>query len=174
MAIGKKKFYDVEIPILNSNASIFASSPEEVEGKLMKYDLTRVLRGKNLVATLSIKRENEKLIAVIKSMVIQPSYIVKMIRKGISYIEDSFVCKLKEGKLRVKPFLITRVKVHRRVRTVLRNKCKEIIEYFAKDKTQDEFFSEVIYGRLQKNLSIQLKKIYPLSLCEIRAVGKEK
>ncbi len=170
----RKKFYDVEIPGLNSSVSVLASSPEELNNKMIKYDLTRILRGKNLVATLIIKNDNGKLSSEFKSIKIVHSYIAKLMRPRISYIEDSFVCNAQDSKIRVKPFLLTRKKVHRKIKTSLRNKCRELIEGLAKNKTRDEFCIDVIFGKLQRQLIPQLKRIYPLALCEIRMVEVEK
>jgi ribosomal protein S3AE len=35
-------------------------------------------------------------------------------------------------------------------------------------KTSLELFSDIMVGKIQKELSLKLKKIYPLALCEIR------
>ena len=41
---------------------------------------------------------------------------------------------------------------------------------YCKTKTNDELFEEILSGKLQRELSIKLKKVYPLSLCEIRVL----
>jgi len=170
----RKKFYDVEIPGLNSSVSVLAFSPEELENKMIKYDLTRILRGKNLVATLIIKNEAGSLKSEFKSLKITAPYIAKLMRTRVSYVEDSFLCNAKDSKIRIKPFLLTRKKVHRRVRTALRDKCRESIAELAKNRTKEEFFSEVISSKIQRQIIPKLKKIYPLSLCEIRVIEVEK
>ena len=45
---------------------------------------------------------------------------------------------------------------------------------YVKDKKCEEVFDEIIKNQLQKPLSLKLKKIYPLSLCEIRILEIEK
>ena len=89
-------------------------------------------------------------------------------RKGTNYVEDSFDTECKNSGLKIKPFLITRRKVSRAVRKALREKAREELIGYVKDKTSDELFEEVIRNQLQKPLSLKLKKIYPLALCEIR------
>ena len=170
----KKKFFSVDLPFLNVSVSILAYSQQELVGKIIKYDLTRILRGKNVEATLVIKKENEKLIAEFKSLCFLQSYLTQAVGKGISYVEDSFVCKSKDASLRIKPFMLTRKKVHRRVKKALRVKAREFIEEFAAQHNSSEIFDAIIKARLQKELSAKLKKIYPLSLCEIRVIKKEK
>jgi len=97
-----------------------------------------------------------------------------MMRNNISYVEDSFKCNTKDGMLRIKPYLLTRKRVHRSVRKALRNKTFEFVNEFCADKTRDEVFSSIISSLLQKTLSLKLKKIYPLAMCEMRVVELEK
>ena len=89
-------------------------------------------------------------------------------------MEDSFSVNCKDAQLRVKPFLITRRKVSRAVRKALRVKAKEELIEYIKDKTSEILFDDLVKNKLQKPLSLKLKKIYPLSLCEIRVFELEK
>ena len=41
-------------------------------------------------------------------------------------------------------------------------------------KKAEEIFDDILKGNIQKPLSMKLKKIYPLSLCEIRILKIEK
>ena len=96
-----------------------------------------------------------------------------MVRKGTNYVEDSFSAKCKDETLRIKPFLITRRKVSRAVRKALREKAREELTNYVKDKKSEDVFNDVMQNQLQKPLSLKLKKIYPLSLCEIRILQVE-
>jgi len=93
-----------------------------------------------------------------------------MIRKRISYVEDSISAPSQESLLKIKPFLITRKRISRVVKKTLRNKCKNWIEDYMAEKKDSEIFSEILSNKLQKPLSLVLKKTYPLSLCEIRVL----
>ena len=53
----KKKFFDVKVPLTSSKASVYAFSPEEIEGKIIKIDLTRSLRGKSFDLKSRVKNE---------------------------------------------------------------------------------------------------------------------
>jgi len=164
----RKKFIEVEIPLTRSNIELIGSSPEDVENKTIKLDLTRQLKGKSIEATVKIKLEKGKPVAYPIKVKLMPYFIRRMIRKRISYIEDSFETPSQESMLRVKPFLITRKKVSRVVRKTIRNKCKNWIEDYIAERKDNEIFSEILSNQLQKPLSLVLKKTYPLSLCEIR------
>ena len=95
-------------------------------------------------------------------------------RKGTNYVEDSFSTDCKDARIRIKPFLITRRKVSRAVRKALREKTKDELIKYVKTKDSSRLFEEVLKNQLQKELSLKLKKIYPLSLCEIRTLKVEK
>jgi len=91
-----------------------------------------------------------------------------MIHSGISYVEDSFKAETLDSEVIIKPFLITRKKVSRAIKKTLRNSTKNWIVDYLKTKNDYDIFSEILSNQLQKALSIRLKKIYPLAICEIR------
>ena len=166
----KKRFYDVEMPIINKQTQMQAYELPELEGRFLKYDLTRMLKGKSMMLTLKVKIEDNNAIANPKKIVLMPYFLRRMIRKGTNYVEDSFKAVCQDAELIIKPFLITRRKVSRAVRNALRIKAKEELMNYVKDKSAEELFDEVLKNQIQRPLSQKLKKIYPLSLCEIRVL----
>jgi ribosomal protein S3AE len=166
-----KKLTEIKIPLLDMSINV-AGALEGLDGRGIKIDLTRMLKGKSMEATFILDAKEQK--ANPKKLVLLPFYILRVMRKGTSYVEDSFSCKSKTAMLRIKPFLITRKKVSRSIRKALREKAREFIKSFCEDKTIEEIFSDVLSARLQKELALKLKKIYPLAVCEIRVVEKEK
>ncbi len=173
MAI-KRKIFEIEIPMLDSSVNAGATNIQELDNKTVKIDLTRQLRGKSIEAVFAISVRDNKAYAHCTRLTLLPFYIRRAMRNRISYVEDSFVCSTKDAPLRIKPFLITRRKVFRSIRKSLRDNCREFIISFCNDKPSEEVFKEMISGRLQKELSVKLKKIYPLSFCEIRICKLEK
>lgn len=170
----KKKIFDVSLEIIGIEVPVFASTQEELVGRVIRYDLTKLLKGKNCEMKFRIIKKDNSLIGIAESFLIYPSFIRKMIGRKVSIVEDSFVTKCQDTFLRVKPFLITRRKVHRSVRKALREKAKElIVKHFSK-LTREKAFQEVLSSHLQKMLAKKLKKIYPLSVCEIRVMKVEK
>ncbi|MEK6859299.1 MAG: hypothetical protein AABX54_00650 [Nanoarchaeota archaeon] len=164
----RRKFIDVEIPLTRSKTELIANSSKELENKTLNLDLTRQLKGKSVDAVFKIRLENDKPVAHPIKVKLMPYFIRRMIRKRISYIEDSFITPSQESMLIIKPFLITRNKVSRAIRKTLRNKCKNWLEDYISERKDNEIFNELLSNRLQKPLSLYLKKTYPLSLCEIR------
>ena len=176
MAIAKRKkrFFDVDMPLLKKETQLQAYELKELGGRLIIYDLTRLLKGKSLIIKLKVKVEGDKAPSVPKEIKLLPYHIRRMMRKGTNSVEDSFSAECKDAKIRIKPFLITRRKVSRAIRKALREKAKEEILDYVKDKSYEKIFDDVLKNSLQKTLSIKLKKIYPLSLCEIRILTVEK
>lgn len=170
----KKKFFDVEMPLINKQTQIFAFELSELEGKYIKYDLTRILRGKSILMQFKVQVKDNKAIALPRGALLMPYFLRRMIRKGTDYVEDSFITDCKDASLKIKPFLITRRKVSKRVRRGLREKAKQEVIKYLKDKPAQRIFEEILKNKMQKELSLLLKKIYPLALCEIRSIEIEK
>jgi len=164
----RKKFIEAEIPLTNLKIELIGNSPEDLKDKTIKLDLTRQLKGKSVEALVKIKIKEDKAIAYPIKIKLMPYFIRRMIRKRISYIENSFETPSQESILRIKPFLITRKRVSRAVRKTLRNKTKNWIEDYIAEKKDEEIFNEILSNKMQRPLSLMLKKTYPLSLCEIR------
>jgi len=163
----RKKYIEVQVPFLDSTIRVLGT-PEELHNKTIKLDLTRKLRGKGLTIRLRIFNQKGKLVAIPNNMELATSYIRRMMRKRTDYVEDSFQAKCADIRVKVKPLLITRKKVSRAVRKNLRNTAREVITEYIKEKNYVEVCDGILDGTFQKTLLPRLKKIYPLSFCDIR------
>jgi ribosomal protein S3AE len=170
----KKKFFDVEISALRTSIKLMAYTIEELDNRNVKLDLTRMLRGQSIEALIKVKVGDGKASGKIIRLSVLGFFIRRMMRKSISYVEDSFSVESSDAILKIKPFLITRKKVTRAVRNALRVGSKSFIEEYTKNKSCEEIVSDIISGKMQKSLSYKLKKVYPLALCEIRDMKIEK
>jgi len=94
----KKRFFDVEIPILNKETQLQAYEIEELNGRFLSYDLTRLLRGKNILAQFKVVVNGSKAEALPRSLQVLPSFIRRMVRKGTHQVDDSFVAETKDKK----------------------------------------------------------------------------
>jgi ribosomal protein S3AE len=168
----KKKFYPIQIPLLKKEVELYGRE-NQLEGRHVKIDLTNSLKGKGLEIKFIVKESNGELISTPTQAYLQGFYIRRMLRKGTDYVEDSFLTKSKDHRIRVKPFMITRNRVSREVLNGLRIKAQEEITKYTKDKTFEELVKDILDGKLQKEILPALKKIYPLGLCEIRFIGIE-
>ena len=171
----KKGFYEVQAPLISTKIQLYGGSVEELDGRVIKVDLTKALRGKSLELKFKVKAEGKELKGVPTSVVLGGSYIRRMMRRGIDYVEDSFETECRDKIVVVKPFMITRNKVSRAVRKALRETAKKYLAGHLKTRNAEEILSEIVTNKLQKDLSMKLKKVYPLALCEIRVfeIGKD-
>jgi ribosomal protein S3AE len=168
MAI-KKRFIKVEIPLIEENVMILGT-PETANNKTIKLDLSRKLRGRSLEATFVLINAKEQLTGYPKKLELMKQYILRMMRKRANYVEDSFEAQCKDISCTVKPFLITRKKVSRAIRNNLRTTAREFIIEYTKNKNYLEVCERTFYMELQKEMLPKLKKVYPLSMCEIRVI----
>jgi len=164
----KKRFFDVDIPLISRETQLQAFEIKELEGRIINYDMTRILKGKSSILQLKVKVEKEKATTEPRQIKLLPSFLKRMVRKGTDYVEDSFSTEAKDNLVKIKFFLVTRRKVSRRVRKALREKAKEELIKYAKSQDTKNIFEDILKNQIQKYLSQTLKKIYPLSLCEIR------
>ena len=95
--IRRKKFIEVSIPITRTKIELIANSPKELKDRTIKLDMTRQLKGKSVELVLKIAIENEKPVAIPKKITLMPYFIRRMIRKRISYVEDSFEAETKQA-----------------------------------------------------------------------------
>ena len=164
----KKKFIDIKVPLLRTELEALGT-PTSLNNKTIKLDLSRKLRGKGLNATFQIVNIEEELFAIPKKYELITSYVKKIMRKRIDYVEDSFKTQTKDNiTVTIKPLLITRKRVSRAVRKRLREVTKQVILAYVKEKTYLDLASDIISMDLQKTMLPKLKKVYPLAFCDIR------
>ena len=60
MAVERKKFFDVEVPIMGKTIQLYGKSLKEFDKRVIKIDLTRNLRGKSLEIYLTVKVDGNK------------------------------------------------------------------------------------------------------------------
>ncbi len=103
-----------------------------------------------------------------------PYYLGRFVKSGSDLVEDSFVAKTKDGKnVRVKPFIVTKMKVGQNVLSAIRTKSSDLIKKEVSTKTYDEFMSSVITGKVQSVFRNEVKKVFPLKAFEFRKVEME-
>ena len=164
----KKKFFDVSVPLTATKVKLYAVKEEALHNSIIKIDMTKNLKGKNVELRAKVLLKEGKLESEPISLIVVPSYIRRIMRRGIDYVEDSFEMSCKDAKFKIKPFMITRSHVSRAVRNEIRLTARKFLESQLNIKNIREIFSEIMANKLQKNLSLKVKKIYPLAFCEIR------
>jgi ribosomal protein S3AE len=158
MAVAKKKkrFYKIQLPLIKKETELMALELKELDNRFIKYDMTRILKGKSMILTFKTIFNGEELEAKPVESRLLPYYLKRMVRRGTNYVEDSFSTEAKDSIVRIKPFLVTRKKVSRAVRKALRNKAKEELEIWAKENNSEVMFEDILKNKIQKELSLKL------------------
>ena len=103
----QNQFFDVKAPLTSTKISLYGSSMEALVGKVVRLDLSRNLRGRNLELVMKVKKEGEELVAEPEALVLFGSYIRRMFRKGSDYVEDSFLASCNMGSIYSFPLVIS-------------------------------------------------------------------
>ncbi len=176
----KKKWYNIVASKEFNNLLIgetLAELPEKLKGRSISMDLGVLMnspkrQGFSLKFMISGLDDKGNAVADIKKYEMTAIQSRRIARKGKGGIDDSFVIEHKDGKAKIKPLLIGKEKVVRSKRTVLKEKIRNIIKEFCKDKTFSEIMMDIINNELQKKLRADTRKIYPLIVYEIRVFEK--
>ena len=150
----------------------------EVLGKTLEVnlaDLTNDIKKQNILLTFAANKiQDQKVVCDIIGYELSPSYVKMVIKRARSKIEDSFLCSTKDDvKVRLKPVILTRSKAKGSILTLLRHKSRDYFVNNVKKQTYNEILADIMSHNLQKGLKEELKKIYPVSLTELRIFKKE-
>lgn len=165
----KKKFFKVQVPVLNKEIELYGTSIKSFDNQFIKLDLANELRGKGAHLRLKIDADETATCHPVELKLIS-SFIKRVMRKGVDYSEDSFITQCKDNKIKIKPFMITKKRVTKKVLRGLRNEARKELEDYAKDKTFEKIIADIISGKIQKDMSTKMKKVYPLNLFEIKSI----
>lgn len=172
----KKRWFQIQAP-KTFNATFlgdtFLATPEEGIGKKLIISLAQLTNDsqkQNINIEFEIvKTEKDILRTRIVNYFIMPAALRKVARKGKDKLENSFSAKNKDDQeLRIKTVFVPRKKIKGGISSNLQNTSKELIRERLKTMTYEELITDLITRKFQSILSKDLKKIYPLSFCEIR------
>jgi len=177
----KKKIWYEVIASREFNNSLIGEipsfEPKNLVGKCIKVSLMSLTGNpKKQNANIKFKISNvteRKASTEVVSYELSSSYIKRMVRKGKSKLDDSFILESKDKiKFRVKPVVVTRKKVQKSVLTALRKDLKEFLGQKAKEKDFSNFLNEILFGRFQMETKKKLSKVYPVALFDLRVVKR--
>ncbi len=100
-------------------------------------------------------------------------HIKRLIKKAKEKMDDAFMVETKDNvRAMIKPLFVTKAMTQNSKLTLLRKKAREALTALAKEKTFAELIVMAVSTELQRNLRSELKKVYPLSVCEIRMLQR--
>lgn len=174
----KKIWFNIVTPKELGNFTIgetTALDSQQLVGRNVRVNLmsmTNDPKKQNIQITFNIKSIRDKnAVTELTRYELQPGYVKRMVRKGRGKIEDSFITETKDKvKIRIKPILITRTKTQRSKQTLVRNIAREFIKEKLKTQNFSDLINDAISTKMQRELREKLTKIYPLALCEFKAI----
>jgi small subunit ribosomal protein S3Ae len=176
--IKKKIWYRLQAPRLFNNQIVgetIADDPELVKGRVVALSLM------NLIGDM--KKQNSKIYLKVKEVKgetaftdvcqyeIIPSSLKRLVRKGKSRLDDSFVCSTADNVLlRVKPFMLINNSLKGSVKSALRARSNGFIINYFKKSTYENVLRDIISTKLQRQVAGAIKRIYPVRTVEIRSL----
>lgn len=151
--------------------------PSAAVGKVLNVNLMN-LTGDPKKQSFSAKfkvtgSEEGKAVADFIGYQMNTSQIKRLVRRATNKIEDSFDVETKDKvKLKIKPLLLTRNLAHNSVLTSLRMQARDFVANRCRETDYSFIVSEIISGKLQKDIKLSLKKTYPLNIVEIKTLKK--
>jgi len=147
--------------------------PNQALGKILPVNvmnLTGDARKQNIIATFEIiKVSGDKAYTSLLSLRMMASSIKRMVRRGKSKVDYSFMTKTQDNKnVRLKVLLLTRNLTQKSVLTAMRKWVKTELTATLSKTTYEKFVSEILGHKLQMDIKKKLAKIYPLKSVEIR------
>ena len=179
---GKKKFYQIIAPELFNKQEI---------GEVPLYEINdalgRTIEVNLLALTNDPKRQNtnihfrisgndgQRLMTEVTGYKIAANSVRRMMKRKKIRIDDSIVVKTNDNRaVRIKPFLITAGFARSAALRGLSKNLRDVLTKNAAKLSYDSLIKDIISRKFQSELREQLKKIYPLAVCEIRSMEIEK
>ena len=176
LKVKKKKWVEILAPKIFNEASLgrtYVVNQEDAVGKHMTVNLMNLTRDPKKqsinVSFLIDGIKGEKLTTSLVKYAFQPTSIRRMVRRSKDRVDSSFIAATKDMiKVKIKPILVTRAPTSKPVQTSIRKKARQVVVNELAKITYDKFIEELIQRQFQRRIFDQVKKIFPLSVCDIR------
>ncbi len=98
-------------------------------------------------------------------------YLVRIIKKGSSLVDDSFKVKTKDNKImNYKPIIVSKSHLSSEKKTLIRKFVKSYLEDYSKKSISEDIFKNVINGTLQNSLRNELKKYTSIKIVDFKKI----
>jgi len=176
--IRKKKWYPLIAPRMFRNAVLgetFVYDENAMIGKTVAENLMNLTgdfkkqnTNINFVVT---KIENSKALTEIKGFNMIPTSLRRLTRRNSEKIELSFVCKTSDSiKIRIKPIIFAISSIKSSVGHNLRKTATDYILNYVSKTTFENLMNDLISQKLQNSIRANIKKIYPVRVCQIKSM----
>jgi len=170
--LASKEFRQVEI------GETLTSSPESLVGKTIQTNLmqlTNDMKKQNTKITFKIIQvKDDKALTEIKKYELIPVAVKRLSHKEKNKLETSFTAKTKDNiQVQIKPLLVTKSKTKKSILSNLLHETKTFLTKEINRLSYTDLLNTLIYYKIQNQLKFHLKKIYPLSVSQIRCLVKK-
>ncbi|MBS3103042.1 hypothetical protein J4458_06400 [Candidatus Woesearchaeota archaeon] len=180
--IKKKNWYPIIAPKIFRGAVLGETTVYDQNAMVGKtitqnlMSLTGDVKRQNIsIDFIVTKVEDGKALTEVIGYHMMPASARRMTRRSSEKIDLSFVCATSDGKhVRIKPLMFA---ISNTKGSVTANIIKTAVDFLVKTVNQmsyDNLINDLVNHKLQSSLRDALKKIYPLRICEIRAMYIDK
>ncbi len=177
----KKSWYKIVAPKVFNDAEVGetqAASPDDMIGRTIStslMSLNRSIKKQNVTVKLKVREVKDNTgITDVHSYAMNPSGVKRLVKRRRDKIDDSFVCKTKDGKLvRVKPMILTRSNASNPTLTAMRHVARYAFASRIMKVTYGQFIDEVLNDKIVKDVKRVVGYIYPVRMISIRSFKLE-
>jgi small subunit ribosomal protein S3Ae len=174
----KKRWFPIVAPKAFNEiliGEIPAYEIQELEGRTLTINLMFLTNDpKKQQINLAFKVigiEDSKTVTTVVEYSVSPSFVRRLVRRGKGRIDASVILKTKDDKfIRIKPMVLTKGLATSSVRRQLTKKMRELVQKRVQLSQYDQLIKDIIAGKFQVGLKEELKKIYPVSVAEVRVL----
>lgn len=154
-----------------------ANDKNSLMGRTLKVNLMNLIgdpKKQNINLTFKIRdfKEDNAITELVRYELVG-SYIKKITRRSKSKADDSFILETKDKvRIKIKPVIVTRAKVQKRVLTVLRKLTREFLKEYLENNEFHKVISDVVSNKIQRALKDGMRKTYPLDICEFKVIER--
>lgn len=177
----KKKWYPLYGPALFGNQLIGESYLEgsaALKGRFVSANLSTItndMKKQNITVKLRVSKvvEGKGQTEIIGMQLVQ-GFVKRLVRRGRTKVDDSFVAKTKDGQLvRVKPLILTNTNCVTSTASQVRMQARALLLERLSMSGFVNAVQDILNFRLQKDIKEQLNKIHPIKSVDIRVFSRE-
>ena len=176
----KKKWFGIYAGSEFNNVEIGETPANEntnVIGRTLELNLANLTqdpKSQNIKVKFKIKEiKDNKINAELISYEMLSTYIKRVIRPAKEKLDYSYEYSTKDNiKVALKILVLTKAKTKHSILTSIRLRSTEFLKEYFKKTDYKTLIVDLASNNLQKELKNNLKKVYPLSICEVRMMER--
>lgn len=174
----KKVWVPIYAPKMLNDAYLgesLVSDKDAMVGKSLTLNLsifTRDMKKQSTDVSFRVKSVvDNKGLTDVTGLSLTNSYVKRLVRRGKSKVEDSFLAVTKDGfTLRIKPIVITNNLVNSEIKSKIRSIAKEELTNLAAGNNVEDVYEVLLAQKIQKELKDKMSKLYPLRYVDVRQI----